>query len=110
MKPTILRALAQDDVALALTYYLEKADADVAMAFVAALETALQSIADTPVAGSTRWSVELNLPGLRSKRLKRFPYVVFYVERAEHIDIWRVLHAVRDIPSSMQEEVPDDRT
>jgi hypothetical protein len=29
----------------------------------------------------------------------RYPYLVFYVERSDHIDIWRVLHGQRDIPA-----------
>jgi toxin ParE1/3/4 len=28
---------------------------------------------------------------------------VFYVEREDHIDVWRVLHAQRNIPARMQE-------
>jgi toxin ParE1/3/4 len=28
---------------------------------------------------------------------------VFYVERPDHIDVWRVLHDTRDIPAWMQE-------
>jgi hypothetical protein len=39
------------------------------------------------------------LPGLRHRRLARFPWLVFYVERDDHIDIWRVLDARRDIPT-----------
>ena len=35
--------------------------------------------------------------------LKRYLYLVFYVERDDHIDIWRVLHVQRDIPVRMQE-------
>ena len=42
---------------------------------------------------------ELDLPGLRFRMLKRYPYIVFYVERDDHIDVWRVLHGQRDIPS-----------
>jgi hypothetical protein len=29
--------------------------------------------------------------------------MVFYVERSDHIDVWRVFHGRRDIPASMQE-------
>ena len=29
--------------------------------------------------------------------------LVFYVERPEHIDVWRVLHGQRDIPAWMQD-------
>jgi toxin ParE1/3/4 len=28
---------------------------------------------------------------------------VFYIERDDHIDVWRVLHAQRDIPALMRE-------
>jgi len=35
--------------------------------------------------------------------LKCYPHLVFYVERADHIDVWRVLHGERDIPSGPQE-------
>jgi len=31
--------------------------------------------------------------------VKRFPYLAFYVERADHVDVWRVLHGARDIPA-----------
>ena len=46
---------------------------------------------------------ELGLHGFRAWPLKRYPYVVFYVERDDHIDIWRVFHAARDIPAWMAE-------
>ena len=35
--------------------------------------------------------------------LRRYPYFVFYVEREDHLDVWRVLHAQRDIPAWMQD-------
>jgi toxin ParE1/3/4 len=28
---------------------------------------------------------------------------VFYVERDDHVDVWRILHGQRDIPAWMQE-------
>ena len=33
----------------------------------------------------------------------RDPYLVFYLERETHIDVWRVLHAERDIPAWMKD-------
>ncbi len=30
-----------------------------------------------------------------------FPYVVFYVDRADSVDVWRILHARRDIAASL---------
>lgn len=32
-----------------------------------------------------------------------FPYLVFYVEQPGHLDVWRVLHARRDIPSWLRD-------
>ena len=52
----------------------------------------------TPITGSPRYAHELNLPGLRSWPCKRYPYLVFYVELADSIDVWRVLHTRRDTP------------
>jgi len=46
----------------------------------------------------------LNLPGLRFWRCKRFPYLVFYVETDDQINIWRVLHGSRDIPAWLSDE------
>jgi toxin ParE1/3/4 len=47
--------------------------------------------------------VELEIPALRCWQLERFPYLVFYVERDDHIDVWRVLHGHRDIPAWMRD-------
>jgi toxin ParE1/3/4 len=46
---------------------------------------------------------EPNLPGLRFWPLTCDPYLIFYIERPQHIDVWRVLHGQRDIPAWMQE-------
>jgi plasmid stabilization system protein ParE len=46
---------------------------------------------------------ELNLPCLRHWSLKEYPHLVFYVERDDHIDVWRILHGQRDIPAWMQQ-------
>ena len=53
-----------------------------------------------------RWAHELGLPGLRAWPLTRSPYLVFHVERAGHVDVWRVLHTHRDIAAWMQ--APDE--
>jgi toxin ParE1/3/4 len=29
--------------------------------------------------------------------------LIFYVEKDDHVDVWRVLHGQRDIPASMRE-------
>ena len=39
--------------------------------------------------------------GLRFWPFPDYPYVVFYTEGEGHVDIWRVLHGQRDIPTWM---------
>jgi len=94
--------LANDDVSSALDHYLDEAP-EIAGKFVDALEQAFRHVQRAPATGSPRYAHELNLPGLRFWACRRFPYLVFYMEHADHIDIWRVLHAHRDIPSWLVE-------
>ena len=98
-KLVIPRAKARADVDLAIEHYADEAGADVAFSFIDALEQVYTFIGQMPPAGSPRWSHELNLPGLRSIRLKGFPWFVFYLEFETHVDVWRVLHAKRDMPA-----------
>jgi toxin ParE1/3/4 len=102
-KAILPRESARRDVDTAIDHYIREAGRDVALGFVDALQAAYRIIAERPAAGSPRYAHELALPGLRSQRLKRYPYLVFYMERDDHIDVWRVLHAQRDIPAWMQE-------
>ncbi len=101
-KPLIRRAQSDADVADAIDYYLAESPA-AALGFVDALETAYQGIQRWPAAGSGRYAFELNLPGLRFRPCKRYPYLIFYVEKTDCIEVWRVLHARRDIPRWLQE-------
>ena len=102
-KPVVARELANRDVDEAIAYYLAEASDQVALGFIDALERAYQHISRHSASGSSRYAVELNLPGLLAWPLRRFPQIVFYVETKEHIDVWRVLHGARDIPAWMQE-------
>jgi len=102
-KRIIPRQSARRDVEEAVEHYIREAGPDAALGFIDALQSAYRSIAVHPGAGSPRYGHELALPGVRSRSLRRFPYLVFYVERADHVDVWRVLHAKRDIPDWMQE-------
>ena len=101
-KPLIPRALATQDVEQAIEYYLEEQAVDAALEFIDALERAYDHIARYPASGSPRLGHELDLPDLRSWPLNTFPYLVFYLEGQDHIDVWRVLHQKRDIPASLQ--------
>lgn len=102
-KTVVPRAQANRDIEAAIDHYLGDASADVALGFVEALQVAYTHIGRHPATGSPRWAHELALPGLRSWPLKRYPYLVFYVEAVDHIDVWRVLHTARDIAAWLQE-------
>jgi len=105
-KPVVPRALANGDVDEATAHYLSEASEQVALDFVDALERAFRHIARHPESGSSRYAVDLSLPGLRVWPLKRSPHVVFYVQAQDYINVWRVLHGARDIPAWMQERYP----
>ncbi len=74
-----------------------------ALGFIDALERGYTHIGRHPGTGSPRHGHELDLPGLRAWALSSYPYLVFYIERPDHIDVWRVLHGQRDIPAWMQD-------
>lgn len=106
-KPVIPRERAHQDVLEALAYYLNEQAEQAALGFIDALEQAYAHFGRHPATGSPRYGHELNLPEVRSWSLNKYPYLVFYVEQSDHIDVWRVLHGQRDIPAWMQEPISE---
>jgi toxin ParE1/3/4 len=103
VRPAVPRAQARRDIEDAIAHYLAEGSEQAAMGFVDAIEQAFTHIGRHPATGSPRYAHELNLPGLRCWPLKRYPHLAFYVERDDHVDVWRILHGQRDIPAWMQE-------
>jgi toxin ParE1/3/4 len=101
-KPVVPREQASRDVDDAVEYYLKEGAAQAALGLVDALEDAYALLGRHPAVGTTRYAHELDIPGLRTWPLRRFPYLIFYLELDDRIDVWRVLHNRRDIPASMQ--------
>jgi toxin ParE1/3/4 len=101
VKPLTRRELADSDVLEAIDDYLAHAP-EAVPGFIDALERAYRHIQSQPGSGSPRYAHELNLPGLRFLVCEHYPYLVFYMEHEQRIDVWRVLHARRDIPSWLQ--------
>lgn len=98
-KRVVLTAQARHEVRQATAWYRKEGGAALAQRWVAALENAVRHIGTHPEAGPTRYAVELKLDGLRYWPVNGFPYLVFYVEHARQIDVGRVLHEKRDIPT-----------
>ncbi len=100
-KPVLPRAQAVRDVDAALDHYLAESAVEAALGFIDALEQAYGHLSRNPATGSPRYGHELGLPGVRSWPLTRYPFLVFFIEREDHIDVWRVPHTRRDIPQRM---------
>ena len=98
-KLVVLRERAAQDVEQAVDHYVREAGEAVAAGFVDMLEACLRVIGGQPAIGSLRYAHELDLPGVRAFPLQRYPYLAFYVEQDDRIDVWRVLHAQTDIPA-----------
>jgi toxin ParE1/3/4 len=106
-RPIILRAMAELDIEDAVDHYLLQAGPDGALGFIDALEQAYRHIASHPDSGSPRYARELDIPGLRSWKLQRYPHLVFYLGSAHHIEVWRVLHGHADLPHWLQMEMDE---
>jgi toxin ParE1/3/4 len=100
-KPIRLREQARLDAEGAVDYYHSEAGGSVALGFINMLEKAYRALGNHPAAGSLKYAYELNLPGLRSWPVKKYPYIIFYVDLPAYVEIWRILHAQRDIAAWM---------
>lgn len=102
-KPVVLRQQAEQDISDAVEHFRAEAGQPVALALIDELERVLTRMTTHPGTGSSRYAHELGLPGLRFQVLRKYPYLVFYVEQENSIDVWRVLHGHRDIPAWLKE-------
>jgi toxin ParE1/3/4 len=100
-----LRARAAIDIDEVADYYRREAGTDVALRFIDAAEGAVNQIGRAPQSGSPRFSYELAIPDLRVRAVARFPYLVFYVAGDGVVDVWRILHDRRDLPSALTEDI-----
>jgi len=99
--PVRVRPEADRDVDRAVAFLLEEQAPAAARQSLAELEAAFARIAGHPGIGSRRYARLLR--GLRFWKLRRHPYLIFYVEHPAFIDVLRVLHAARDIPAALRE-------
>lgn len=104
MKRIVPRVAAERDIDEVSDYYTDEAGEDIARGFIKALQDAYLTISEHPGTGSPRYDHMLSVSGLRTRKIARFPFLVFYIEREDHIDVWRILHAQRDISARLREE------
>lgn len=103
MKPIFRRTQADADILAALDYYIANTS-EYALGFIDSLEQATIHIQQHAASGSTRFAHALDIPDLRVWACNKFPYIIFYSEQPQQIEVWRVLHSSRDIPTLLQLE------
>lgn len=106
MKPVFWHPLARLDADQAAAWYAQEGGLALELAFTAALQDAVQRLAQHPGIGSQRCGESLGMPSLRQWPVHTFPHLIFYLERDSQLDVWRVLHASTDIPAWLGE--PDN--
>jgi toxin ParE1/3/4 len=99
-KPVIPTRLARQDVEDEVTHYLvDEGSEQAALGFIAEIGQAYAHLSKHPNIGSPRYAYELDIPVLRSWSLDRYPHLIFYIERKDHVEVWRTLNGKRDIPA-----------
>ena len=103
MKPVFLRIVAERFFNDALDRLVDKGEEKTAAGMAAALGKLINAISVHPDSGSPRYANLLDLPGLRHRKLGRYAYLVFYMERDAYIDVWQILHARMDILNRLRD-------
>ncbi|WPL10808.1 MULTISPECIES: type II toxin-antitoxin system RelE/ParE family toxin [Thiorhodovibrio] len=106
-KPVIRRERSSKDLEEAADFHFAQGGEALELRFIDAIERTLQLIAERPAIGSLRYAHPLQRSGLRCFQVRRFPYVVFYVDLPDRVDVLRVLHRRRDIPAILQSDRGD---
>jgi toxin ParE1/3/4 len=102
-RPVVPHARAHADIAGAIAHHRAEGRPAPARRFIDGLEAAFDRLGHHPGIGSSRLGDAVGIGGLRCWPVGRFPWLVFDREQADRIDVWRVLHARRDIAVWPQE-------
>ena len=94
------RFAVQDEEEI-VRYYEQTSSEQIALSFINALDQAFSQLSRYPQMGSARPEYDLDLEGIRSWPLKRFPHLIYYEIQNDHIELWRILHPKRDIIQTM---------
>ena len=97
MKPAVLRPQALRDQQGEVRYYRKEGGTRVAVKVAKATNTALDQIELDPGVGSPTVGKRLGIPGLRTCRVAKFPLLWCYFERADYLDVVRLLGERQDI-------------
>ncbi len=99
MRPQALR-----DQQGEVRYYRKESGTRVAVKLAKATNDALDQIEVEPGMGSPRLGKLLDIPGLRTWRVGKFPLQWCYFERGDHLDVVRLLGERQDIAAILGDE------
>ena len=102
MRVIRLRPTAEREIDRAAAYYA-RSDLDTALRLYDSVDRALELLAQNPSIGTRRYAHLLPGGKLRMWPLRRFPYIIFYLDVARTLEVLRFLHARRDIPAALHE-------
>jgi toxin ParE1/3/4 len=104
LKPAVLRPQALRDQRGEVRYYRKEGGTRLAVKVAKSTNEALDQIELEPGMGSPRLGKLLDIPGLRTWRVGKFPLLWCYFERGDHLDVVRLLGERQDIISILGEE------
>ena len=104
MKSVVLRPQALHDQQGEVRYYRKEGGARVAVRVIKATSAALDQIQLDPGIGSPTLGKRIDIPGLRTWRVAKFPLLWCYFERADHLDVVRLIGERQDIAAILGDE------
>ena len=104
MKPAILRPQALHDQQAEVRYYRHEGGARLAVRAARATNAALDQIELEPGMGSPTLGKRLGIAGLRTWRVSKFLLLWCYFERADHLDVVRLLGERQDVAAVLGDE------
>ena len=85
-------------------WYAEQGGETLGLRFLEQIRASLMHVSRHPASGSLRHASLTGHADVRCWPVKGFPYLVFYYVHPDGVDVWRVLHAQRDIPQQLTSE------
>ena len=102
MKPVVVRPRAGREIDDAAAYYAAL-NADLGASVYDEVDVALEILAEDSSIGSPRYSHIIQDVRLRVWPIARFPYLIFYLDHDELVEVVRFLHTHRDLPAALRD-------
>ena len=104
IKPLRFRPAARADIRRELAWYRQEAGEAVARRLLDAIRQVEQLLPAQPGMGSPRLGLLLGVPALRACALTGFPLSLWYLERADHLDVVRLVSHRQDPSAAWAED------